>query len=98
MSADRTEKGFRVTVSDNGNGFPEDEIGHVFDKFYRLKRSATGGTGLGLSIVRGFVEAMDGTVSLRNLPEGGAAFTIDIPCATSDNHELTNEQGRDSDH
>lgn len=69
-----------IQISDNGNGFPESEIAFVFDKFYRLKRTATGGTGLGLSIVKGYVEAMGGSVSLENMPEGGARFTLMIPC------------------
>ncbi|MBX2907546.1 MAG: PAS domain-containing sensor histidine kinase [Taibaiella sp.] len=69
----------QVVVEDNGKGFPEDERGRVFEKFYRLKRSGTGGTGLGLSIVRGFAEAMDGKILLENVTTGGARFTLSIP-------------------
>jgi two-component system sensor histidine kinase KdpD len=72
-----------IVVEDTGNGFPEDEIDLVFEKFYRLKNSSTGGTGLGLSIVKGFVEAMNGTVRLNNMMDGGAVFTIDIPSELS---------------
>ena len=72
-----------LVVEDTGNGFPESEISRVFDKFYRLKNSATGGTGLGLSIVKGFVEAMHGTIKLENLPSAGCRFTIKIPCELS---------------
>lgn len=72
-----------LVVEDSGQGFPENEIERVFDKFYRLKNSATGGTGLGLSIVKGFVEAMDGRIRLENMPDGGARFTIDIPSELS---------------
>jgi two-component system sensor histidine kinase KdpD len=68
-----------LTISDNGNGFPAQEINKVFDKFYRLQGSPTGGTGLGLSIVKGFVEAHQGTVTLENLPISGSKFTIEIP-------------------
>jgi two-component system sensor histidine kinase KdpD len=80
-----------LTVEDNGNGFPEDEIEKVFEKFYRLKNTNTGGTGLGLSIVKGFVEAQGGTIRLENIPEGGAKFTIEIPCETSYMNNLKNE-------
>jgi two-component system sensor histidine kinase KdpD len=69
----------QLIVEDNGPGFPEEEIVQVFDKFYRLKNTHTGGTGLGLSIVKGFVEAHNGTVVLRNGQPGGARFTITIP-------------------
>lgn len=80
-----------VQVSDNGKGFPENEIDFVFDKFYRLNNTATGGTGLGLSIVKGFTEAMGGQVYLENLPQGGAIFTLEIPCEFSINTDLENE-------
>lgn len=80
-----------IEVFDNGQGFPKNEMEYVFDKFYRLKQTATGGTGLGLSIVKGFTEAMNGNVLLSNLKEGGARFLVKIPCEFSDNKNLENE-------
>lgn len=80
-----------IQISDNGEGFPDNEIDFVFDKFYRLNSTATGGTGLGLSIVKGFTEAMNGLVQLENLREGGAKFTIEIPCEFSLNSDFDNE-------
>jgi two-component system, OmpR family, sensor histidine kinase KdpD len=73
----------QLVIEDNGKGFPEAEIAKVFDKFYRLKATQAGGTGLGLSIVKGFTEAMGGTVRLDNVPAGGARFTIQIPAETT---------------
>ena len=72
-----------LVVEDTGHGFPENEINKVFEKFYRLKNSKTGGTGLGLSIVKGFVEAMHGTITLENMSDGGAVFTVEIPSELS---------------
>lgn len=72
-----------INVEDNGPGFPPDEIEKVFDKFYRLKNTKTGGTGLGLSIARGFIEAQDGSIELKNVPSGGAQFKILIPAESS---------------
>ena len=72
-----------IVIEDDGYGFPEDEINDVFNKFYRLKGAQTGGTGLGLSIVKGYVEAMGGTVGLENVQPKGAKFTIEIPAKTS---------------
>lgn len=80
-----------IVISDNGPGFPNDEIDKVFNKFYRVKGSNTGGTGLGLSIVKGFVEAHQGTIQLKNLPTLGAEFTIEIPAQTSILTSLENE-------
>ena len=81
----------QLIIEDDGQGFPEDEIDHVFDKFYRLKHSNTGGTGLGLSIVKGFTEAQGGAVGLENKSTGGARFTIEIPAETSYLKNLKNE-------
>lgn len=80
-----------IIIEDNGAGFPSNELENVFDKFYRLKNTRTGGTGLGLSIVKGFTEAMGGSVNLRNVASGGARFTIDIPAETSYLKNLKNE-------
>ncbi|MBI5858383.1 MAG: DUF4118 domain-containing protein [Sphingobacteriales bacterium] len=79
-----------LVIEDRGPGFPPEEIGKVFDKFYRLQNSRTGGTGLGLSIVKGFVEAHNGTVTLENVPHG-ARFIIEIPAEISYINNLKNE-------
>jgi len=73
----------QLIIEDNGQGFPADEVENVFDKFYRLKDSRAGGTGLGLSIVRGFSEALKGSVRLQNVATGGARFIVEIPCEVS---------------
>ncbi len=80
-----------INISDNGKGFPENDIQHVFDKFYRLPHNKTGGIGLGLSIVKGFVEAHKGTITLENIPSGGALFSISFPLETSFVNLLKNE-------
>lgn len=83
IQIDHRPNALLITILDNGPGFPEGEIEKVFNKFYRLKNSNTGGTGLGLSIVKGFVEAMKGTVHLENILVGGAKFNIEIPAEIS---------------
>lgn len=83
--------GCTIVVSDNGQGFPENELEQVFEKFYRLPHAKTGGTGLGLSIAKGFVEAHGGTIRLQNNPQGGAMFTIVLPCEKSYMNRLKNE-------
>jgi len=72
-----------ITVTDKGPGFPVDQIDNIFDKFYRLPDTRTGGTGLGLSIAKGFTESHGGTLTVENLRQGGARFTIKIPTETS---------------
>jgi two-component system sensor histidine kinase KdpD len=75
-----------IVIEDNGPGFPAHDAQRIFDKFYRLKNSRTGGTGLGLSIVKGFAEAMGGSVKAENMKTGGAAFTVSIPAETTQIH------------
>lgn len=80
-----------ITILDDGNGFPEDEISKVFEKFYRLNNSKTGGTGLGLSIVKGFVEAQHGKIKLQNREEGGAVFTLSFPAEVMQTKNIGDE-------
>ena len=71
-----------LTVSDEGPGLPEADLGRVFERFYRVDKSRTrdpGGTGLGLSIVRHLVELHGGRVRAANRPRAGAMFTISLP-------------------
>lgn len=69
----------RLELSDDGDGFPEEEIDAVFDKFYRPSNTKADGTGLGLYVVRGFTEAQGGEIRLQNLPGKGARFTLEFP-------------------
>ena len=80
-----------ISIVDDGNGFPEDEIDKVFDKFYRLQNSKTGGTGLGLSIVKGFVEAQNGNVTVENREEGGSVFRLSFPALVINKKDISNE-------
>jgi signal transduction histidine kinase len=72
-----------VHVRDNGIGVPEGDLERVFEEFHRSENGlgqATG-TGLGLAICRRIAEAHGGSISVRNLEEGGAEFTVSLPGA-----------------
>jgi two-component system, OmpR family, phosphate regulon sensor histidine kinase PhoR len=77
--------GIRIEVMDEGPGIPEEDLGRVFERFYRVDKSRArdpGGTGLGLSIVKHLVELHGGNVSAGNRPEGGGAqFTVSLPAS-----------------
>ena len=81
ISADVHEGAYRLRVRDNGPGIPTDDLGRVFERFYRVDKSRTrpGGTGLGLSIVKHLVHVLGGEVSAMNIPSGGAVFTVTLP-------------------
>jgi signal transduction histidine kinase len=69
-----------VSVEDNGIGIPEEDIEHLFDRFFRAKNASNiQGTGLGLHIVGKYLELMDGNISLTSTLNEGSAFTINIP-------------------
>lgn len=72
----------QLVIEDNGPGFPEKDLPHVFEKFYLLEHAANKGTGLGLSIVKGFTDALGGSVQLQNIGTGGARFTVSIPVSS----------------
>ena len=80
-----------IKVQDNGQGLPNHEIEHLFDKFYRGSRTKTGGLGIGLSIVKGFIEAHDGNVILENNQPSGLVFTVQFPAEQSYLKNLKNE-------
>lgn len=75
-----------IETIDAGDGFPEDALSHIFERFYRVESSRTrsglehGGSGLGLAIAYQIVLLHKGTITARNHPEtGGAWITIALP-------------------
>ncbi len=72
-----------VRVSDTGPGIPPDEIGHVFDRFFRGRGSRAGGSGIGLSVVRELARAHGGDVRAENHAGAGTDFTVRLPLASS---------------
>lgn len=71
-----------LSVRDMGSGIPEEALGMIFKRFYRVEKGRErdkGGTGLGLSIARKLAEAHGGSLDAANHPEGGAVFTLRLP-------------------
>jgi two-component system sensor histidine kinase KdpD len=69
-----------VSVRDHGYGIPKEDLGRIFDKFYRVERAQNvTGTGLGLSISKNIIEAHGGRISAESIPGKGAAFIIEFP-------------------
>ena len=81
--------GIELVVTDNGAGIADEELPHIFDKFFRGRSAAQqAGSGLGLHLARAVVEMHGGTLAARNGVEGGAQFTIWLP-ATVDRQNAT---------
>ncbi|MED1725117.1 ATP-binding protein [Brevibacillus parabrevis] len=71
----------RVTIENEGEPIPEEQLGFVWDRFYRIERSRnrkTGGTGLGLAIVRHILELHEAAYGVRNT-KTGVAFYFSLP-------------------
>ncbi len=75
------EPGAVITVSDEGDGIPEETVARVFTKFWR-GGARRGGTGLGLFIAKGIVEAHGGTIAAGRSEAGGAEFRFILPAGT----------------
>lgn len=73
-------EGDRLRISDQGPGISEDELPHVFDRFWRSPSARnTPGSGLGLSIVAQTIKAHGGWVKAGRSAEGGAEFIVRLP-------------------
>lgn len=72
----------QIDISDTGIGIPADEIGHVFDEFFRAsnaRETEKDGAGLGLSIVKQIAERHGGQISVKSQQGQGTTFTVILP-------------------
>ncbi|HVS32892.1 MAG TPA: ATP-binding protein [Thermoanaerobaculia bacterium] len=85
VSVNRNDRKITTTISDQGPGIPEGNLGRVFDRFFSHRpdtsRARTSHTGLGLAIVKATVDGYGGSVDAANNPGGGARFEIRLPAA-----------------
>lgn len=82
VTLDADHKYFYVKVADSGMGIPEESIGRIFERFYRVDKSHSkeiGGTGLGLAITRSAVTMHHGTIQVASKEGEGTTFTVRIP-------------------
>jgi signal transduction histidine kinase len=82
LAARKSGDKIELSASDNGTGFSDAVLPHVFERFYKGDESHNrneGGAGLGLSIARNLVLALGGSIEARNSPYGGAVLKILLP-------------------
>lgn len=83
---DETAGVVRVQVTDTGVGIPEEDIEHVFDKFYRVgeNKKQAKGTGLGLNLVKQIIEKVhNGKVFVNSKVNRGSTFGFELPLAAA---------------
>ncbi len=81
----------RLTIADNGPGFPVELLPRIFEPYVTTKAR---GTGLGLPIVKKIVEEHLGTIEIGNAPEGGARIDIRLPLVKAEEAKNGNHSGR----
>ena len=70
-----------IDVADEGPGVREEDMPHVFDRFWRAPGSPSGGTGLGLAIAKWIVDHHQGRIGVANQSPNGAVFRVELPTA-----------------
>ncbi|UOF91079.1 sensor histidine kinase [Fodinisporobacter ferrooxydans] len=82
-------KMLQITVRDNGEGIPQEDLPRIFDRFYRADKARTrerGGSGLGLSIAKAIVESYGGQIFLNSTLGAGTSVQFTIPEAIETIH------------
>ena len=65
-----------IMIQDNGEGIPEEDIPYMFERFYKGKNAKPESVGIGLAFARMIITAQNGTISVKNNPDGGACFSV----------------------
>jgi len=68
--------GPQISVRDHGPGIADEDMPHIFERFWRKDRRKTDGAGLGLGIVQRLAQAHGGAITVENAPGGGALFRV----------------------
>ena len=82
IEGNKKSKLLNINISDNGIGIPEDELAHIFDRFYRSSlsvKTGEGGFGLGLAICKWIVDQHKGSISVKSTVGKGSIFAINLP-------------------
>ena len=83
IGATPTGDSVQFTVADTGHGISSEDLGKVFDRFWRANSAGRSGSGLGLAISRGIVSAHGGDLTVKSQLGVGSEFSFTVPAAPS---------------
>lgn len=88
LECHKDEKRLRISVSDTGDGIPEDALAELFQPFSRLgqENGEIEGTGIGLTITKELVTLMNGEIGVHSVVGEGTTFWVEFPLADSPSH------------
>ncbi|MEM6395013.1 MAG: ATP-binding protein [Bacteroidota bacterium] len=81
LTAEQKGQQFYLSVRDTGRGIAEEDLPHIFDRYYQAstEENATGGTGIGLALTRELVKLLGGGISVDSAPNQGTTFLLWLP-------------------
>jgi CheY-like chemotaxis protein len=94
ISTGQSDDWIVIKLFNNGPGISEETRGKIFDPFFTTKPPGEG-TGLGLSLSYGIIQEHEGTLGVKNRPEGGVEFIIKLPWSEDSEYERRKESGWD---
>ncbi|AFZ67143.1 sensor histidine kinase [Deinococcus peraridilitoris] len=94
LRSEQTGSHLRLQVQDDGPGIPEEHLGRLFDRFYRVEESRSrdqGGSGLGLAIVKAIVDAHGGRIWVESTVGVGTSVYVELPVGRIEEREADPE-------
>src|SRR5690606_17575671 len=95
MNASENRDWFNFTITNNGNALSEEELAHIFDRFYFGKQNRDG-IGIGLSLVKELSAFAKGNITVRSPKQDEISFLLELPVSKTffDENELENTDNR----
>ena len=81
--------GPQISVRDYGPGIADEDLPHIFERFWRKDRRKADGAGLGLGIVQRLAQAHGGTITVENAAGGGALFRVTFAAPAESGRDQT---------